>query len=198
MIAPPQTLEVNDFRHHLNAANIQNNNPHRHIASFVAIRLGLRDALVDATTLYSISYAIVAGFTWGSADPNSLLVIWGISSMVSAAILALAGLKIPMWVSITCCVMLECIGSIQTNKKHLIVCRLNILFVPLHQLGFYKKSPHLQFLKDTSNRASQAVHDLTIEGSTLTSFRYQARLGVGKHTTQFVFFLLPFYTDLKV
>mmetsp|Transcript_14002 Transcript_14002/g.30489 ORF Transcript_14002/g.30489 Transcript_14002/m.30489 type:complete len:544 (-) Transcript_14002:338-1969(-) len=64
-------------------------------------------------------------------------------------------------------------------------------------LGFYRKS-NLQFLKDTSNRAPQAIHNLTVEGSSLTSFRYQVRLGVGKHTTQFLFVLMPFYTDLKV
>lgn len=141
---------------------MQRDNPHRHIASFVAIRLGLRDALVDAAILYSVTYAIVAGFTWDDADPNSLLVIRGFSTMVGAFIMAVSGLKIPQW------------------------------------LGYYRKSSLLQILKDTSNRAAQAVHDLTVEGSSLTNFRYQARLGVGKHTTQFTFLLLPFYTDLKV
>ena len=94
-----QTLEVNDFRHHLAEASIQDTNPHRYIASFVAIRLGLCDALVDAIILYSITYAVVAGVTWGSADPNSVMVLWGISAMVSACVLAVCGLKIPFWVS---------------------------------------------------------------------------------------------------
>ena len=79
---------------------MQRDNPHRHIASFVAIRLGLRDALVDAAILYSVTYAIVAGFTWDDADPNSLLVIRGFSTMVGAFIMAVSGLKIPQWVSI--------------------------------------------------------------------------------------------------
>ena len=81
----------------------------------------------------------------------------------------------------------------------LISFTFNFHFVPFDpQLGYYRKSSLLQILKDTSNRAAQAVHDLTVEGGTLTNFRYQARLGVGKHTTQFTFLMLPFYTDLKV
>ena len=47
--------------------------------------------------------------------------------------------------------------------------------------------------------APQAVQDLTTdEGSTLKSFRYQVRLGCGKHYSQWVYFLLPFYVDLKI
>ena len=65
----------------------------------MAIRLGLRDALVDVAILYSLTYSIVAAFTWDDADPNSLYVIWGISAMVSASILGIGALKIPQWVS---------------------------------------------------------------------------------------------------
>ena len=66
------------------------------------------------------------------------------------------------------------------------------------QLGFYHKS-QLQILEDTSNLAKKAVQDLATEGgSTITAFRYQVRLGVGKHFSQFVFFLLPFYVQIKV
>jgi hypothetical protein len=41
------------------------------------------------------------------------------------------------------------------------------------------------------------VEDLSAEGSTIAAFRYQARLGVGKHFTQFFWLLLPFYVNLK-
>lgn len=69
---------------------------------------------------------------------------------------------------------------------------------PLFQLGVYRKSK-LKSLKDTSDLAPQAVQDLTTtEGSTLKSFRYQVRLGVGKHFSQWIYFMLPFYVDLKI
>ncbi len=202
---------MNDFRHYLKLAhasknNITNDNDdgeqqqgistniphHRYIASLVAIRLGLRDALVDVAILYSLTYTIVAAFTWNDADPNSLYVIWGISAMVSASILGIGGLKVPQWVGSTAHSCLwRSISDVILTQYH----------SPLHfstfQLGIYRKS-NLQILKDTSGRAPQAVNELTYEGSSLTAFRYQVRLGVGKHTTQFIFFLLPFYTDLKV
>ena len=42
------------------------------------------------------------------------------------------------------------------------------------------------------------MHDHAVDCiSSLETFQYQVRLGVGKHTTQFLLFLLPFYTDLK-
>jgi hypothetical protein len=154
-------LEVNDFRHHLHLSGLSTDDPKRHIASYVAIRLGLRDALFDTAIMYSIGYSIVAAFTWGHADPNSLYVIWGISTMVAAWIMSVCSFKVPQW------------------------------------LGIYHKS-NLQLIKDTSDRAPKAIHDLVEEGSTITSLRYQTRLGVGKHTAQFLFFLLPFYTDLRI
>ena len=67
----------------------------------------------------------------------------------------------------------------------------------LSQLGYYRRS-NLQLLKDVSGRASTAVRSFTEGGLGVVDFRYQARLGVGRHAAQFVFFLLPFYTDLKV
>ncbi|KAL9188112.1 hypothetical protein ACHAXT_006490 [Thalassiosira profunda] len=164
------TLEANDFRHHLHLAHrlptlARPSHPHiphhRYVASLVAIRLGLRDALVDAAILYALGYAVVIGFTYGDADPNSLFILWGFSAMVSACLLGIAGLKVPQW------------------------------------LGYYRRS-NLQLLKDVSGRASTAVRDLTEGGVGVVDFRYQARLGVGRHAAQFVFFLLPFYTDLKV
>ena len=65
----------------------------------MATRLGLRDALIDWSVIYAIGYAIVVGFTWKDADPNSLLVLWGFSVMIAALILAILGLKVPHWVS---------------------------------------------------------------------------------------------------
>jgi len=66
-------------------------------------------------------------------------------------------------------------------------------------LGIYRRSK-LTTLKDTSNLAPKAVAELTEEGSTTTleEFRYQVRLGCGKHYSQWVYFLLPFYVDLKI
>ena len=55
----------------------------------------------------------------------------------------------------------------------------------------------LKTIKDTSGFAAKAVEDLSAEGSTIAAFRFQARLGVGKHFTQFFWLLLPFYTNLK-
>jgi apolipoprotein N-acyltransferase len=52
-------------------------------------------------------------------------------------------------------------------------------------------------IRDTSGFAAKAVEDLFSEGSTIAAFRYQARLGVGKHFTQFFWLLLPFYVNLK-
>ena len=106
---------MNDFRYYLqlahtskdnnndnnNANNNTNNNikisHHRYVASLVAIRLGLRDAIIDAAILYSITYSIVAGLTWNDTDPNIVYIIWGVSAITSAFILAVGGLKIPQW-----------------------------------------------------------------------------------------------------
>ena len=77
---------------------------------------------------------------------------------------------------------------------------IHAYLLPFHatfQLGVYRKSK-LAVLKDTSDLAPQAVQDLTTEGSTLKSFRYQVRMGVGKHFSQWMYFLLPFYVDLKI
>ena len=70
-----------------------------YVASLVAIRLGFRDAIVDATILYSLTYATVIAFTWSYVESNFLLVIWGVSYMVSAIVLTLIGWKLPQWVS---------------------------------------------------------------------------------------------------
>eukprot|EP00804_Cyclotella_cryptica_P000044 CCRYP_013714-RE/>CCRYP_013714-RE protein AED:0.38 eAED:0.38 QI:506/1/1/1/1/1/2/22/179 len=76
------------------------------------------------------------------------------------------------------------------------------------QLGLYPKSG-LHLIDDTSNLAKQAVQDLVgsiprdgegegcPEGS-ITDFRYQVRIAMGKHFAKFCFFLLPFYVGLKV
>lgn len=63
-------------------------------------------------------------------------------------------------------------------------------------LGFYRKS-ELKTIRDTSGYAEKAVEDLSADGGTIAAFRYQVRLGIGKHFSQFAWFLLPFYTNLK-
>ena len=63
-------------------------------------------------------------------------------------------------------------------------------------LGLYRVS-QFKTIKDTSGFAAKAVQDLSAEDSTIAAFRYQARLGVGKHFSQFFWLLLPFYTNLK-
>ena len=63
-------------------------------------------------------------------------------------------------------------------------------------LGLYRTS-QLKTIKDTSGFAAKAVENLFSEASSMTTLRYQARLGVGKHFTQFFWLLLPFYTGLK-
>ena len=64
-------------------------------------------------------------------------------------------------------------------------------------MGFYRKS-YFNFLNDTSKFAPQAVIDHIFEGTSLASFRYQVRLGVGIHTNKFVLALLPFYVNLRI
>ncbi len=159
-----QTLEVNDFRHHLMTKYDDEPSSYetsqRYIAALMAIQYGMYDAVMDWSFIYTVAYAIIGGLTWHNADTNYLLVIWGFSLMFTALILAAAGLKMPEW------------------------------------LGFYHMS-QFKTIKDTSGFAAKAVQDLTAEGSTIAAFRYQARLGVGKHFAQFFWLLLPFYTNLK-
>lgn len=177
-----QTLEVNDFRRRLMAAyedsyslakdarcrkiSAETENTsrrymaRRYMAAMMAIKLGMYDAIIDWGLTYTVCYAIVGGITWYNADKNLEAVIWGLSLMGSAVILAVAGLKIPAW------------------------------------LGFCRKS-QIKTIRDTSGYAALAVSDLTTkEESTITAFRYQVRLGVGKHFSQFVWILLPFYVSL--
>jgi len=64
-------------------------------------------------------------------------------------------------------------------------------------LGIYRASK-LKVIKDVSGFARNAVEELTTsEGSTIDQFRYQVRLGVGKHFSQFTWILLPFFVGLK-
>ena len=109
-----KTLEINDFRHNLKRSSSNNYasrqlllaeprqhllTPHRYIAALVAARLGFRDALLDWAIVYTFGYSVVAGFTWKDADPNSLLVLWGLSVMVAAGVYLVLGVRIPQWVS---------------------------------------------------------------------------------------------------
>ena len=185
------TIEVNDFRHRLKNAYLHPPPPNhnksgdthdandgeppppsppstpllstkRYIAALVATRLGLRDALMDWFTIYIILWAIVGGITYYDADPNSLLVLWGINAMISALIVANTSLKAIQW------------------------------------LGLYRAS-QFQIVKDTSGLAPGAVKNLLGGGgsSTLTTYRYQVRLAVGKHFGKFALLLLPFYVGLR-
>ena len=95
------TLEINDFRHRLKTVFMtideSADRTQRYVASLVAIRLGLRDALIDWALLYAVGYSFVAGFTYYDADPNSVYVIWGCSIMVSAGVTGMMALKVPQW-----------------------------------------------------------------------------------------------------
>ena len=95
------TLEINDFRHRLKSVFMSIDESvertQRYVASLVAIRLGLRDALIDWALLYAVGYSFVAGFTYHDADPNSVYVIWGVSIMVSAGVTGTMALKVPQW-----------------------------------------------------------------------------------------------------
>ena len=69
------TLEVNDFRNRLATANMSlstntNDKNDRYLASLIAIRYGVRDALIDWLIMYLIGYSIVAGCTWTNAEPE--------------------------------------------------------------------------------------------------------------------------------
>ena len=65
-----------------------------------------------------------------------------------------------------------------------------------HNTLRFSKS-QLKTIRDTSGFAANAVQGWINEDSGITAFRYRVRLGVGKHFTQFVWFLLPFYVALK-
>lgn len=96
-----QTLEVNDFSHHLmlayDDASPSDENSRRYISSLKAIQYGMFDAVIDWSIVYTIAYAVIGGLTWYYADINFLTVIWGFSLMFCALFLAVAGLKIPAW-----------------------------------------------------------------------------------------------------
>ncbi|EJK63258.1 hypothetical protein THAOC_16096, partial [Thalassiosira oceanica] len=122
------TLETNGFRQRLLEAFCESptskDTSNRYVAALVAVRYGLRDALIDWMLIYTVCYAIVGGLTWKHAEPNSVI-------------------------------------------------------------------------KDISGFAHPAVEKLTSEGATIDQFRYQVRLGVGKHFSQFTWILLPFFVGLK-
>mmetsp|Transcript_38602 Transcript_38602/g.87009 ORF Transcript_38602/g.87009 Transcript_38602/m.87009 type:complete len:699 (+) Transcript_38602:141-2237(+) len=158
------TLETNGFRQRLLEAFCESptskDTSNRYVAALVAVRYGLRDALIDWMLIYTVCYAIVGGLTWKHAEPNSVIVIWGFSLMLSSVVLGIVSLKITEW------------------------------------LGIYRASK-LKVIKDISGFAHPAVEKLTSEGATIDQFRYQVRLGVGKHFSQFTWILLPFFVGLK-
>ncbi len=102
-----------------------------YVAALVAIRLGLRDAIIDATIIYSLTYAVVIGLTWRDVEYNFLLVIWGVSYMVSASVLASIGWKLPQWVS-------PCTYSLFRSFTRYFCCRWAGSFL-LHILRLYHR-----------------------------------------------------------
>jgi hypothetical protein len=95
---------VNDFSHHLMATYDDTPSSYetsrRYIASLIAIQYGMYDAVIDWMITYTVSYAIIGGITWYNADTSYLAVIWGFSFIISALILAAAGLKMPEWLGL--------------------------------------------------------------------------------------------------
>lgn len=131
-------LEIHDFHYHLKLAHasatvvptndVQDDNDYggvkirrrlsnefvsdeKYIASLEAVRLGLRDAIIDAIIVYSVMYAIIIGMTWSDVEPNFLLVIQGVGYIVSACILTSAGWKIPQWVRDSLCCLFAILSA---------------------------------------------------------------------------------------
>ena len=100
----PSTNDIDDDNENYGGVKIRRRlsvefvSDEKYIASLEAVRLGLRDAIIDAIVVYSIMYAIVIGMTWSDVEPNFLLVIQGVGYIVSACILTSTGWKIPQWV----------------------------------------------------------------------------------------------------
>lgn len=152
----------------------------RYIASLVATRLGLRDAVIDWSAIYVILYAIIGGTTYFDADPDSLFVLRGLNAMISALIVGIASLKILQW-----------LGLYRTSKFQIIQDSSNIAPTAVHNLLSGSSSP------DTAAGDDDEKQDEPNK-STLSTYRYQVRLAVGKHFAKFTFLLFPFYVALRV
>mmetsp|Transcript_12346 Transcript_12346/g.18365 ORF Transcript_12346/g.18365 Transcript_12346/m.18365 type:complete len:652 (+) Transcript_12346:84-2039(+) len=180
------TLEVNSFRLRLKQAYVQPSSASsqpstkRYIASLVATRLGLRDAVIDWSAIYVILYAIIGGTTYFDADPDSLFVLRGLNAMISALIVGIASLKILQW-----------LGLYRTSKFQIIQDSSNIAPTAVHNLLSGSSSP------DTAAGDDDEKQDEPNK-STLSTYRYQVRLAVGKHFAKFTILLLPFYVALRV
>eukprot|EP00986_Skeletonema_menzelii_P009577 scaffold4385_cov162-Skeletonema_menzelii.AAC.5 len=165
------TLEVNDFRHRLmatyNDSTSDEKTSRRYTAALLAIQYGMYDAFIDWGLTYTICYAIVGGITWYNADQN--LVYIAEDSCVA-------------WTLPVSCSLYWLVLSLRSSYTH---------------NTFRSSKSQLKTIRDTSGFASNAVRDWTDQDCTISAFRYQVRLGVGKHFTQFVWFLLPFYVALK-
>ena len=177
---------MNSFRLRLKQAYVQPSSAlsqlstKRYIASLVATRLGLRDAVIDWSAIYVILYAIIGGTTYFDADPDSLFVLRGLNAMISALIVGIASLKILQW-----------LGLYRTSKFQIIQDSSNIAPTAVHNLLSGNSSP------DTAAGDDDEKQDEPNK-STLSTYRYQVRLAVGKHFAKFTILLLPFYVALRV
>ena len=181
---------MNSFRLRLKQAYVQPSSASsssqlstkRYIASLVATRLGLRDAVIDWSAIYVILYAIIGGTTYFDADPDSLFVLRGLNAMISALIVGIASLKILQW-----------LGLYRTSKFQIIQDSSNIAPTAVHNLLSGTSSPDTAAGDDDENEKQDEPNK-----STLSTYRYQVRLAVGKHFAKFTILLLPFYVALRV
>lgn len=188
---------MNDFRHRLKQAYAQqpsrsasSSSPQqlstkRYIASLVATRLGLRDAIFDWYAIYIILYAIIGGTTYYDADPDSLFVLRGLNAMISALIVGITSLKVLQW-----------FGLYRASKFQVIQDSSNVASTAIQNLL-------LNVTSSTDDRSAAGDDEFTenqdeSKKSTLTTYRYQVRLAVGKHFAKFTILLLPFYVALRV
>ena len=141
----------------------------------------------DSPSSYETSRQYVASLMAIQYGMFDAVIDWGLTYTVAYAIIG--GLT---WYNVDSHFLVVIWGfSLMCSALLLAVAGLKIP----EWLGFYRKS-QLKTIKDTTGFAAQAVEDLSA-GGTIEEFRYQVRLGVGKHFTQFFWFLLPFYVNLK-
>ena len=192
---------MNSFRLHLKQAYVQpsttassssSSSPvkpqlstKRYIASLVATRLGLRDAVIDWSAIYIVLYAIVGGTTYYDADPDSLFVLRGLNAMISALMVGIASLKILHW-----------FGLYSSSKFQIIQDSSNI--APDVVQNLLKSSSITDTSAGNGDNFDENPDTDESNKSTLSSYRYQVRLATGKHFAKFTFLLLPFYVGLRV
>ena len=158
----------------------------RYIASLVATRLGLRDAVIDWSAIYILLYAIVGGTTYYDADPDSLFVLRGLNAMISALMVGIASLKILHWFGLYSSSKFQIIQDSSNIAPDVVQNLLKSSSITDTSAG---NDDHFDENSDTDDESNK---------STLSSYRYQVRLATGKHFAKFTFLLLPFYVGLRV